>query len=99
VPEITVNLNLSQREALQLAKRLARDDDFRRAVALDPVETLAQHGITISGEVQFSPILPPKHIVEAALVNVVEASEFASDEGFTSSDSFAFWIFVVLLAT
>jgi hypothetical protein len=63
------------------------------------VETLAGHGITISGdELQFAPILPPKHVIEDALVNVVAASEFASDEGFESPDPFAYWIFFVLAA-
>jgi hypothetical protein len=68
-------------------------------VAHSPVETLAEHGITISGELAFAPILPPKHVFEDALMNVVEASEFASDEGFESPDSFAYWIFVILAAT
>jgi hypothetical protein len=30
---------------------------------------------------------------------VVEACEFASDEGFQSQDSFAFWIFVIFIGT
>jgi hypothetical protein len=100
VPEITVNLNLTQRDALRLAKRLARDDDFRGQVARDPVGTLRQHGVDISpGNLGFTPALPPKHVIENALVNVSEASEFASDEGFESPDPFAFWLFVVFLAT
>jgi putative modified peptide len=99
VPEISVNVNISQQDALRLAQRLARDDAFRESVARDPAATLAEHGIEISGDVQFSPILPPKHVVEEALVNVVEASEFASDEGFQSQDSFAFWIFVIFIGT
>jgi hypothetical protein len=70
-------------------------------VAANPVETLAEHGVSISHgeEVSFSPTLPPKHVVEEALVNVVEASEFASDEGFASQDAFAFWLFVIFMAT
>jgi hypothetical protein len=102
VPEITVTLNLSQQDALEVAKRLARDDDFRAQVATNPFETLEQYGISIrsSGEdIAFSPILPPKHVVEEALVNITEASEFASHEGFESQDMFAFWIFVVFVAT
>jgi hypothetical protein len=65
------------------------------------VETLKEYGIEISSDddLTFAPVLPPKHVFEDALVNVVEASEFASDEGFESSDSFAYWLFVVLIAT
>lgn len=68
-------------------------------MAKKPVETLAKYGINISGDVEFSPVVPPKHVVEDALVNIVEASEFASDEGFASADSFAFWLFLIFIAT
>ncbi len=100
MPEITVNMNLSREQALDFAKRLARDDAFRKEIATNPHGALEQYGIRISGdEVRFNPILPPKHVVEEALVNVVEASEFASHEGFQSQDAFAFWMFVVFIAT
>lgn len=44
-------------------------------------------------------MLPPKHVIEEALINVSEASEFASEAGFSSPDPFAFWLFVVFVAT
>lgn len=99
MPEITVNLNLSQQAALRLAKDLAYDNDVRRAVAEDPVATLKGYGITVPENLGFTRALPPKHVFQQALVNVAEASEFASDEGFESPDPFAFWLFVVFLAT
>jgi hypothetical protein len=70
-------------------------------VARKPVETLKEHGITISSDddLAIAPMLPPKHVFEEALVNVAEASEFASDEGFESPDMFAFWIFLVFAGT
>ena len=70
-------------------------------MARKPLETLAEHGITISSDedLGIAPILPPKHVIEDALVNVVEASEFASDEGFKSPDPFAYWPFLVFLAS
>jgi hypothetical protein len=43
-------------------------------------------------------MLPPKHVFEEALVNMREASEFASD-GVESKESYAFWLFVVFVAT
>jgi len=65
------------------------------------VETLAGHGISISHdeEVSFAPVLPPKHVVEEALINITEASEFASAEGFAHENAFAFWLFVIFAAT
>jgi hypothetical protein len=69
-------------------------------VATDPVGTLEKYGISISPgeELGFAPILPPKHVIEEALVNIAEASEFASEAGFQSQDPFAFWIFVIFAA-
>jgi putative modified peptide len=102
VPEITVNITAGQQEALSLAKRLARDDDFRAQVAADPAGVLAKHGINVDlsgAEVAFSPVLPPKHVIEEALVNITEASEFASDAGFESTDPLSYWLFVIFLAT
>ena len=62
---------------------------------------MKEHGITISSETELliAPMLPPKHVFEEALVNIAEASEFASEEGFESPDMFAFWLFVVFAAT
>jgi hypothetical protein len=63
---------------------------------------LAQHGVTLSHtaeELGISPMLPPKHVIEEGLINIAEASEFASEEGFTSPDPLAFWFFVVFVAT
>jgi hypothetical protein len=101
VPDITVKISATQEQALSFAKQLARDDDFRARVAADPTAVLAEHGINIDlgGEVAFAPVLPPKHVIEEALVNINEASEFASEAGFTSPDPFAFWLFVIFLAT
>jgi hypothetical protein len=103
VPEITANITASQQEALSLAKRLARDDEFRAQVAADPMGVLAEYGINVdlsrTEGVAFSPVLPPKHVIEEALVNVVEASEFASDESFESTDPLSYWLFVIFLAT
>ncbi len=102
MPEITVNITASQQEALSLAKRLARDDDFRARVASDPAGVLAEHGINIDlsrAEVAFSPVLPPKHVIEEALVNITEASEFASDAGYESADPLSYFLFVIFLAT
>jgi hypothetical protein len=101
MPELTIKISISQEAALELAQRLARDDDFRAQLAANPVDTLDQHGISISHneEVAFAPVLPPKHIVEEALINVAEASEFASSEGFEHQNAFAFWLFVIFAAT
>jgi hypothetical protein len=99
VPEITVKLSLSQEQALRLAKQLARDPEVRERVARNPIETLKEYGIEISGDVNIAPMIPPKHVFEDALLNVQEASEFASDEGFKSDDMFAYWLFVVFVAT
>jgi hypothetical protein len=99
VPEITVKLSLSQEQALRLAKQLARDPEVREQVARNPIETLKEYGIEISGDVNIAPMIPPKHVFEDALLNVQEASEFASDEGFKSDDMFAYWLFVVFVAT
>lgn len=43
-------------------------------------------------------MLPPKHVFEEALVNMREASEFAAD-GVEAKESYAFWLFVVFVAT
>lgn len=99
MPEINVKLSLTQEQALQLAKLLARDRDVREQVAKNPIETLKEYGIEISGDVNIAPMIPPRHVFEDALLNVAEASEFASDEGFTSDDMFAYWLFVVFVAT
>jgi hypothetical protein len=99
--EVKVNLSISQEKALEFATRLARDDGFRKRAATRPLGLLEEYGITIEGgeTLDFSPLIPPKHVVEEALVNVREASEFASLDGFESADPFAFWIFVIFLAT
>jgi hypothetical protein len=70
-------------------------------VARKPVETLKEHGITITSDddLAIAPMIPPKHVFEEALLNIAEASEFASEEGFESPDMFAFWLFVVFVAT
>jgi hypothetical protein len=99
VPEINVKLSLTQEEALQLAKKLARDPDVREQVARDPIETLKGYGIEITGDVSIKPMIPPRHVFEDALLNIEEASEFASDAGFKSDDMFAYWLFVVFVAT
>jgi hypothetical protein len=99
--ELTVSFNTTQAKALEFARRLARDDDFRGRAARDPRQLLAEYGITIDDSnrpVHFSPIVPPKHVVEEALVNVTEASEFVELDGFESADPFAFWLFVILMA-
>jgi hypothetical protein len=98
--DLTINISTNQAKGLEFAKRLARDDDFRRRAATAPLELLEEYGITIEGEpLRFSPIVPPKHVVEEALVNVAEASEFADLDGFESEDAFAFWLFMILIAT
>ena len=99
MPEINVKLSLSQEEALQLAKRLARDNDLREQVAKNPIDTLKEYGIEISGDVTTGVMIPPKHVFEDALLNIEEASEFASDAAFSSDDMFAYWLFVVFVAT
>jgi hypothetical protein len=98
--ELNVSINTSQAKALEFARLLARDDNFRGRAARDPVTLLEEYGITIEGadRIRFSPIIPPKHVVEEALVNVSEASEFVELDGFESADPFAFWLFVILLA-
>jgi hypothetical protein len=69
-------------------------------VARDPIGTLGRWGIKISGDkLEIAPMIPPKHVFEDALVNIAEASEFASDEGFESPDMFAYWLFLVFAAT
>jgi hypothetical protein len=98
--ELTVKISTSQAKALEFARHLARDDDFRRRAARDPLPLLEEYGFTVEGgdRMHFSPIIPPKHVVEEALVNVTEASEFVELDGFESADPFAFWLFVILLA-
>lgn len=99
--ELTINIDTTQARALEFARNLARDDEFRRRAATDPRELLAEYGITIDDStrpLRFSPIVPPKHVVEEALVNVTEASEFVQLDGFESADPFAFWLFVILMA-
>jgi hypothetical protein len=98
--ELTVNINTSQMRALEFARNLARNDDFRGRAAREPVELLKEYGFEIVGadRINFSPNVPPKHVVEEALVNVNEASEFADFDEFESEDPFAFWLFVILLA-
>lgn len=100
LPDITINLSLSRKNAIDLAQRLARNDDFREEVAANPLEVLGRNGIEITGAdaSRFAPMLPPKHVFEEALVNVREASQFASD-GVESAESYAFWLFVVFAAT
>jgi hypothetical protein len=98
--DLTISISTSQAKALEFARRLARDDDFRGRAAREPRKLLAEYGITIDDgdRIPFSPIVPPKHVVEEALVNVSEASEFADLDGFESADPFAFWLFVCLVA-
>jgi hypothetical protein len=98
--ELNLRINTSQARSLEFARLLARDDDFRRRAAREPLQLLEEYGITIEGgdRIHFSPIIPPKHVVEEALVNVTEASEFVELDGFESADPFAFWLFVILLA-
>jgi hypothetical protein len=98
--QFTVSVDTSQAKALEFARNLARDDGFRRRAAREPRELLAEYGITIDdgGRLRFSPNVPPKHVVEEALVNVAEASEFVELDGFESADPFAFWLFVILMA-
>jgi hypothetical protein len=99
--KVRVNLSISQEKALEFATRLARDDGFRERAATAPLALLEEYGITIDGgeTIDFSPLIPPKHVVEEALVNIREASEYARLDGFASADPFAFWIFLVFLAT
>ncbi len=99
--EMTINISTTQARGLEFARNLARDDDFRRRAATEPIELFAEYGITIEAREGFriSPNVPPKHVVEEALVNVAEASEFASLDGFESEDAFAFWLFTILIAT
>jgi hypothetical protein len=98
--DLNISISTSQAKALEFARRLARDDDFRARAAREPRKLLAEYGITIDDgdRIRFSPIVPPKHVVEEALVNVTEASEFADLDGFESADPFAFWLFVCLVA-
>jgi hypothetical protein len=98
---LSIEIKTTQARALEFARRLARDDDHRRRAAVDPVALLAEYGITISGadSINFPRSVPPKHVVEEALVNVAEASEFADLDGFESEDPFAFYLFMILLAT
>lgn len=101
MPEIVVTINLEQDEALKFVTDLARDDSFREQLATNPLEALASRKITISSseEIKFSGILPPKHVVEEALVNIEEASEFASGDGSSRTDPFGFWAFLAFIST
>ena len=101
MPELDISIRTPQEMGLEFAKRLARDDDFRRRAATEPLALLEEYGITISGadQIEFPVSIPPKHVVEQALVNVQEASEFASHDGFESADPFAFYLFIAFIAT
>lgn len=66
----------------------------------DAPGTLKEYGITISGQqLEAGLMIPPKHVFEDALVNIAEASEFASGEGFEHEQMFAYWLFLVFAAT
>ena len=99
--ELSIEINTTQARALEFARLLARDDNHRRRAAVEPVALLEEYGITITGAaaINFPRSVPPKHVVEEALVNVAEASEFADLDGFESEDPFAFYLFMILLAT
>jgi putative modified peptide len=100
LPQVTINLDLSPQAAIDLAKQLAYDDKFRSDFAQDPVAKLADHGITIEGdELPIQPVLPPKHVIQEALMNITEASEFAGDRPYDQQLSIAYWLFVIFAAT
>jgi hypothetical protein len=98
--ELDVSIRTTQARALEFMRNLARDDDFRARAAREPVRLLEEYGFTLVGadRIHFSPLVPPKHVVEEALVNVAEASEFTTLDEFESEDPFAFWLFAVMIA-
>lgn len=98
--EINVTMRTSPAQAVEFLTRLARDDGFREQLATNPHEALAQYGIEISGEgLQFSSSLPPKHALEAALVNVKAANQFDAEPAPQEDPPLGFWPFCVFLAT
>jgi putative modified peptide len=46
--EITITLRVGQDQALELLRRLAEDDDFRREIESSPAQVLASYGIEIT---------------------------------------------------
>ena len=139
MPDIDVHFRVHPRDALEFMTNLARDDDFRRKVASNPVAVLAAYDIHVvpsghtgSAELEGAPdtpaarladferweglleervrelegngfkhqgLLPPKHVVEEALVNQPNTNEFGAREGFTGIDPFGFWLMFPLTAT
>ena len=97
---VEISLGLTPDRALEFATLLARDDDFRARLATAPEEVLEEFDITISSsdERPFTVNVPPKHVVEAALVNVVEASPFGQG-GQHEGDRLSYWPFFIFVAT
>jgi hypothetical protein len=95
-----VSLDTTPEQALEFAKRLARDDEFRERLATNAEDCLGEYGITVSSEKPFGLRLPPKHAVESALVNLEAASPFHRDD-LKSPDPtpMAFWPFMIFIAT
>lgn len=102
--EINVRMQTSPARALEFLTRLAREDgpgSFREQLATNPQEVLAEYGIEISSSEghEFSTSLPPKHVLEEALVNVKAANEFGPGPAPQEDPPLGFWPFCVFLAT
>jgi hypothetical protein len=104
ITNVSIIVDTSPERALEFMRKLARDDDFRQLVAEDPESTLAEAGITFEPRGILNDhhqgLLPPKHVVEQALVNVPHANEFNRPTGeFEGIDAFGFWLLFPLIGT
>lgn len=102
ISNFSVKVESTPEQALDFMRKLARDDGFRERVANDPESALAEHGITFEPagilNDNHQGLLPPKHVVEHALVNVPHANEFNRPTGdFEGIDAFGFWLMFPLI--
>jgi hypothetical protein len=100
--EITVRMQLSPERAVEFLTRLARDEGFREALATRPQSVLEEYNISIQSSDEsfgFATSLPPKHVVEEALVNYKAANQFAPDPSPGYDPPLGFWPFLAFLAT
>jgi hypothetical protein len=101
--EINVRMQVSPARALEFLTLLARDDGFRERLATNTESVLEEYNIWIDssdqGGIRFSTSIPPKHVVEEALVNVKAANEFGADAAPEVDPPLGFWPFFLFLAT
>ena len=89
--EPRVTINMTPREALEFAQRIAYDDSFRAKFESSPREILSFYHIDMSAAlIPAKIVLPPKEDIQRALTEILIGGELA---GRAISFFIVFWAF------